>query len=139
MILRALDHLAHDRTLALPRRRHRFVRDVRVGHRGEDRRQRPLVAGEQIEQVRQRRGRVVRGEERRPDEAALLRRREVDAPLLRDLHEVRGRELRPDDRGAVPLGDALGLAAHRDRQRDLRVRTRRAHELDDHEQRLIRR
>ena len=51
--------------------------------------------------------------------------------LLRDFHEVRGRQLRPDDGRAVPLGDALGFAAHRHRQRDVRVRMGRAHELDD--------
>ena len=35
------------------------------------------------------------------------------------------------------LGDALGLAAHRDRQRDARAGMRLADELDEREQRLI--
>ena len=41
-------------------------------------RQRPVGRREQVEQVHERRGRVVRGQERRPDEAALLRCGEVD-------------------------------------------------------------
>ena len=38
----------------------------------------------------------------------------------------------------MPLGDALDLAAHRDRERDMGMRPGRAYELDDDQQRLVR-
>ena len=44
------------------------------------------------------------------------------APLPATSIRCDGRELRPRDRRAVALAEALRLAAHRDRQRDARAR-----------------
>ena len=74
----ALDHLAHHRALALPRRRHGLVGDVHAGQALHDRRQRAPGRGEQVEQLDERRGGVERGQEVGPDEPAVGRRREVD-------------------------------------------------------------
>src|ERR671910_1457673 len=57
----AFDHLAHDGSLALPRRRHGLVGDVQTGQALDDRRESPAGAGEQVQQLDERRGGIEGG------------------------------------------------------------------------------
>src|ERR671910_1104722 len=74
----ALDHLAHDRSLALPGCRHRLVGDVQSRQALDDRRQGSIGGGEQIEQLDEGGGAVERRHEVGPDEATVLGGGEFD-------------------------------------------------------------
>ena len=102
-----------------------------------DRRQRSAGLREQVEQLDEGGGGVEGGQEVGPDEPALERGREVDVAARRHLHQVGGGELRPDDLGAVLGRDALGLPAHRHRQRDAGTGVRRRDQRHQREQRLL--
>ena len=83
-----------------PRRRHRLVRRHPAREELDDRRDRPLGGGEQVQQLDERtvasNAGMTSGQMNPPSCDA-----EVDAARRRHLHEMRGRELRPRNRGAT--------------------------------------